>query len=99
MCLFSARGLCSTEHSSLFVCLSAPSQEFEKNRLVYGLYLLLMSQKLKNIYLTNESLLQGAEKSRLISLAGLTLKKSLGKLAEATCVSHAKIFLVKFLAC
>ena len=66
---------------SLFVCLSAPSQEFEKNRLVYGLYLLLMSQKLKNIYVTNESLLQGAEKSRLISLAGPTLKKSLGELA------------------
>ena len=40
----------------LFVCLSAPSQDFEQNRLVYGLYLLRMSQKLKNInlYLPHE---------------------------------------------
>ena len=32
-------------------CLSAPSQDFEQNRLVYGLYLLRMSPKLKNINL------------------------------------------------
>ena len=40
----------------LFVCLSAPTQDFEQNRLVYGLYLLRMSQKLKNInlYLPHE---------------------------------------------
>ena len=40
----------------LFVCLSAPSQDFEQNRLVYGLYLLHMSQKPKNInlYLPHE---------------------------------------------
>ena len=40
----------------LSVCLSAPSQDFEQNRLVYGLYLLRMSQKLKNInlYLPHE---------------------------------------------
>ena len=44
------------------VCLSAPSQDFEQNRLVYGLYLLRMSQKYINLY---ESVLQGAEKSRL----------------------------------
>ena len=38
------------------VCLSAQSQDFEQNRLVYGLYLLRMSQKLKNInlYLPHE---------------------------------------------
>ena len=35
----------------LFVCLSAPSQDFEQNRLVYGLYLLRMRQKLRNINL------------------------------------------------
>ena len=53
---FSARGLCSTEHSCLFVCSSASTQDFEQNRLVYGLYLLRMSQKLKNIslYLPHE---------------------------------------------
>ena len=41
----------------LFVCLSAPTQDFEQNRLVYGLYLLRMSQKLKNninLYLPHE---------------------------------------------
>ena len=40
----------------LSVCLSAPSQDFEQNRLVYGLYLLRLSQKLKNInlYLPHE---------------------------------------------
>ena len=40
----------------LSVCLSAPTQDFEQNRLVYGLYLLRMSQKLKNInlYLPHE---------------------------------------------
>ena len=40
----------------LFVCLSAPTQDFEQNRLVYGLYLLRISQKLKNIslYLPHE---------------------------------------------
>ena len=40
----------------LFVCLSALTQDFEQNRLVYGLYLLGMSQKLKNInlYLPHE---------------------------------------------
>ena len=37
-----------------FVCLSAPSQDFEQIRLVYGLYLLRMSQKLTYIYLMNE---------------------------------------------
>ena len=54
--VFIARGLCSTEHSCLFVCLSAPTQDFEQNRLAYGLYLLRMSQKLKNInlYLPHE---------------------------------------------
>ena len=31
--------------------MSAPTQDFEQNRLVYGLYLLRMSQKLKNINL------------------------------------------------
>ena len=38
------------------MCLSAPTQDFEQNRLVYGLYLLRMSQKLKNInlYLPHE---------------------------------------------
>ena len=41
---------------SLFVCLSAPTQDFERNRLAYMLYLLRMSQKLKNInlYLPHE---------------------------------------------
>ena len=44
----------------LFVCLSCLTltltQDFEQNRLVYGLYLLHMSQKLKNInlYLPHE---------------------------------------------
>ena len=39
-------------------CLSAPTQDFEQNRLVYGLYLLRMSQKiLTYTYLTNESVL------------------------------------------
>ena len=40
----------------MFVCLSAPRQDFEQNRLGYGLYLLCMSQKLKNInlYLPHE---------------------------------------------
>ena len=40
----------------LSVCLSAPTQDFEQNRLVYGVYLLRMSQKLKNInlYLPHE---------------------------------------------
>ena len=40
----------------LFVCLSAPTQDFERNRLAYMLYLLRMSQKLKNInlYLPHE---------------------------------------------
>ena len=52
----------------LFVCLS--SQDFEQNRLVYGLYLLRMSQKLTYTYLTNESVLQGAEKSRLFTFFG-----------------------------
>ena len=47
-----ARGECSTEHLvCLSVCLSAPTQDFEQNRLVYGLYLLRMSQKFKNISL------------------------------------------------
>ena len=53
----SARGECSTEHLvCLSVCLSAPTQDFEQNRLVYRLYLLRMSQKLKNInlYLPHE---------------------------------------------
>ena len=35
----------------LFVCLSAPNHDFERNRLAYGLYLLYMSQKLKTISL------------------------------------------------
>ena len=56
---------------SLFVCLSAPTQDFERNRLAYVLYLLRMSQKLKNTYLTNESVLLGAEKSRLFTFFGL----------------------------
>ena len=40
----------------LSVCLSAPTQDFEQNRLIYGLYLLRMSQKLKsiNLYLPHE---------------------------------------------
>ena len=40
----------------LFVCLSAPTQDIERNRLAYVLYLLRMSQKSKNInlYLPHE---------------------------------------------
>ena len=44
-----------------FVCLSAPNLD-NRNRLVYGLYLLHMSWK---SYQTNESVLQRAEKSTL----------------------------------
>ena len=61
----------------LFVCLSAPTQDIEGNRLAYVLYLLRMSQKSKNInlYLPHEreraSVLQGAEKSRLFTFFGL----------------------------
>ena len=33
------------------VCLSTPSHNFEQNELVYGLYLLLMSQKLTTVSL------------------------------------------------
>ena len=52
--LFVSRFVCLSV--CLFVCLSAPTQNFEQNRLVYGLYLLCMSQKLKNInlYLPHE---------------------------------------------
>ena len=52
MCSFSARGLCFTEHSSLFVCLCVcghKNEQFERNRAVYELYLLRTSQKSKNI--------------------------------------------------
>ena len=55
----------------LFVYLSAPTQDFEHKRLVYGLYLLRMSQKLKNINLYLPHELQGAEKSRLFTFFGL----------------------------
>ena len=48
-CVHSAHGVCVLQNTlvCLFVCLSAPSQDFEQNRLVYGLYLLRMSQKLR----------------------------------------------------
>ena len=52
MCSFSAQGLCSTEHSSLFVCLficGHKNEQFERNRAVHELYLLHTSQKSKNI--------------------------------------------------
>ena len=51
-----ARGRVIVLSVSRFVCLSAPTQDFEQNRLVYGLYLLRMSQKFKNInlYLPHE---------------------------------------------
>ena len=54
MCIFSARGLCSTEHSSVFVCLFVcvrhKNEHFERNRAVYELHLLHTSQKSKNIH-------------------------------------------------
>ena len=62
----------------LSVCLSAPSQEFERNRLVYGLYMYLlhMSQKLATtVYLTNESVLQGAEKIDVVTLSITNLNR------------------------
>ena len=74
-CARAARGrvivLSVSRFVCLSVCLSAPTHDFEQNRLVYGLYLLRMSQKLTYTYLTNESVLQGAEKSRLFTFFGL----------------------------
>ena len=57
----------------LSVCLCAPSQDFEQSRLVYGLYLLRMSQKLKNInlYLPHErERTSGSRESRLSPFFG-----------------------------
>ena len=62
----------------LFVCLCAcghKNEQFavERNRAVYELYLLCTSQKSKNIsfyYLTNESVHQGAKKSRRFKFFG-----------------------------
>ena len=51
MCLFSALGLCSTEHSSLFVC--QKNEQFEQNGAVYELYLLCMRQK-SSFYMPHE---------------------------------------------
>ena len=59
------------------VCLSAPSQDFEQNRLVYGLYLLRMSQKLKNInlYLPHErEHTSGSREKQTFHLFGALLK-------------------------
>ena len=57
-CVHSAHGVCVLDNTlvCLFVCLSAPTLDFERNRLAYVLYLLRMSQKLKNInlYLPHE---------------------------------------------
>ena len=49
MCSFSARGLCSTEHSSCLCVCGHKNEQFERNRAVYELYLLCTSQKSKNI--------------------------------------------------
>ena len=49
---------------SMFVCSLQQNEHFEQNRLVYDLYLLHMSQKLTSTYLTNESVLQGAEEKQ-----------------------------------
>ena len=72
----------------LFVCLSAPSQDFEQNRLVYGLYLLRMSQKLTYTYPTNESVLQGAER---IFWALLKLPFKIGDLLTTTIITIAQV--------
>ena len=58
------------------VCLSGPSQNFEQNRLVYGLYLLRMSQKLKNIkYLPHErERTSGSREKQTFHLFGALLK-------------------------
>ena len=62
---------------SLFVCLSAPTQDFERNRLAYMLYLLRMSQKLKNInlYLPHErERTSGSREKQTFHIFGALLK-------------------------
>ena len=61
----------------LFVCLSAPTQDFERNRLAYMLYLLRMSQKLKNInlYLPHErERTSGSREKQSFHIFGALLK-------------------------
>ena len=76
-----ARGRVIVLSVSRFVCLSvslsAPTQDFEQNRLVYGLYLLRMSQKLKNInlYLPHErERTSGSREKQTFHIFGALLK-------------------------
>ena len=64
---------------SRFVSLSAPNQDFEQDRLVYGLYLLRMSQKLKNLIVTSRTRVyfrepRKADSSHFLALLKLPFK-------------------------
>ena len=80
---------------SRFVCLSAPTQDFERNRLAYVLYLLRMSQKLKNInlYLPHErERTSGSREKQTFHLfwALLKLPFKIGDLFTATIITIAQ---------
>ena len=80
----------------LFVCLSAPTQDFEQNRLVYGLYLLRMSQKLKNInlYLPHErERTSGSREKQTFHIfwALLKLPFKIGDLFTTTIITIAQV--------
>ena len=72
-CVQSAHGVCVLQNTLVFLCVCGhQNEQFERNRAVYELYLLCTSQKSKNItYLTNESVRQGAKKSRLLKFSAL----------------------------
>ena len=79
----------------LFVCLSAPTQDFERNRLAYVLYLLRMSQKLKNInlYLPHErERTSGSREKQTFHIfwALLKLPFKIGDLFTATIITIAQ---------
>ena len=82
MCSFSARGLCSTEHSCcLFVC-RHKNEQFERNRAVYELYLLRASQKSKNIsfYIPHErERTSGSQEKQTFQIFSLLLNSSFNR--------------------
>ena len=77
-------------------CLSAPTQDFERNRLVNGLYLLRMSQKLKNInlYLPHErERTSGSREKQTFHIfwALLKLPFKIGDLFTTTIITIAQV--------
>ena len=80
----------------LFVCLSAPNQDIERNRLAYVLYLLRMSQKSKNInlYLPHErERTSGSREKQTFHIfwALLKLPFKIGDLFTTTIITIAQV--------